>query len=202
MNTNQATYNLIAHYWPAFTNGSQPAFTAIYNNSFELLYKYGLKFIQDEDDLQDVIQDLFVHIWQKRKELKTVKQPYFYLLTCIRNALLDKLRKERMLSFEEVNEQYNFQLNCCIEEQLIYRENQHTLERDFKNALTKLTPKQREIIYLRYVKQIDYDQVAQIMGITIKGAYKLQARAIDCLRQQLNKLDYACVIALLWLLVL
>ncbi|MFC6101195.1 RNA polymerase sigma factor [Olivibacter domesticus] len=57
MNTNQATYNLIATHWPAFIRGSQSAFTVIYNNSFDALYRYSLKFIQDEEGLQDVIQN-------------------------------------------------------------------------------------------------------------------------------------------------
>lgn len=200
MNTNQATYNLIATHWPAFIEGSQSAFTVIYNNSFDALYRYGLKFIQDEENLQDVIQDLFVNIWNKRAGLTAIKQPYFYLITSMRNALLDKIRKERMCSFEEVSEQYSFQFNSCAEQQFIHDENKRTVNREFKLALTKLTAKQREMIYLRYVKQIDYDQAAEIMGITIKGAYKLHARAIDCLREHLGKLDYACLISLLWML--
>ena len=50
-------------------------------------------------------------------------------------------------------------------------------------ALNQLTPRQKEVIYLRYFEELDYEEIAVIMKITVKATYKLMARGLEALRQ-------------------
>ncbi|MNY66103.1 RNA polymerase sigma factor [compost metagenome] len=58
------------------------------------------------------------------------------------------------------------------------------LRKKIGQALQKLTDRQREVIYLRYYEEFSYPEIAEIMGLTLKGTYKLMGRAIETLRSQ------------------
>jgi len=64
------------------------------------------------------------------------------------------------------------------------------------DALNQLTPRQKEVIYLRYFEELDYEEIATIMDITIKATYKLRARGLDILRQIMNSSNSSLVVLL------
>ena len=56
-------------------------------------------------------------------------------------------------------------------------------------ASAKLTSRQREDIFLKFYEQLSYEEIADVMGISVKAGYKIMARSLDYLRKNLSKDD-------------
>ncbi|MCD8164698.1 MAG: hypothetical protein LUE93_00260 [Bacteroides sp.] len=66
--------------WNDFRSGNQKAFSLLYEYYFDILYRYGMKFVSDENIVKDSIQDLFIKIYNNRDNLSSTTEPKFYLL--------------------------------------------------------------------------------------------------------------------------
>jgi RNA polymerase sigma factor (sigma-70 family) len=73
-----------------------------------------------------------------------------------------------------------------VESEFIKKENQSVQTQKLIEALNQLTARQKEVIYLRYFEEMEYEEIAGIMNITVKATYKLTARGLDALRQILD----------------
>jgi RNA polymerase sigma factor (sigma-70 family) len=80
------------------------------------------------------------------------------------------------------DEQYAFALEMSAEQQRVANENQHEQLLVLKSAMDRLTPRQKEAIFFRFYENMEYDEIAAILQISVKATYKLMARAIDVLR--------------------
>ncbi|MEO8820117.1 MAG: RNA polymerase sigma factor [Ginsengibacter sp.] len=59
------------------------------------------------------------------------------------------------------------------------------MKEKLSSALSALTPRQREVLFLRYNEGFSYQEVAEMMGLTTKATYKLMARAIEAIKEQI-----------------
>ncbi|WP_316799731.1 sigma-70 family RNA polymerase sigma factor [Pedobacter frigidisoli] len=168
--------------WLLIKDGDQSVFERIYDLYFDDLYEYGYRFCKDEFLVKDKVQDLFVNIWSKREKLGTASNIKAYLFSALRNSLNEQHRNTSIR--RAIMDQFTkgLPLTFSLEFEFIELENQRQRMEKLHNALNQLNPRQKEIIYLRYIQDIPYDDAADIMGITTKSAYKLSARAIDSLK--------------------
>jgi len=178
--------------WSSFCQGDRTAFKAIYETYFNSLFLYGLRFSNDHDIIKDTIQNLFFKLWENRDSLTHVHQPRSYLHRALRNLLLNIQRNTLPYRQEALDdEHYSFQLELPVESQIIQQERRLQTHYRLKKAFKVLTSKQREMLYLKYVKQLSFEEIAHIMAITIKGSYKLHQRSLHALRLQLGDMaDY------------
>ena len=82
-----------------------------------------------------------------------------------------------------------------VEDLLIEEEEQQQIKREIEEMLGSLTDRQREIIYLRYVQEYDYPQIAQLLNISVHGCRKLVSKAITSLREKFGTLILLMLIA-------
>ena len=172
--------------WIAFKSGDRPAFNYIFQKYVKLLYAYGGKVTKDQNLVEDCIQDLFVELWQRRDSLSDVNSIKFYLLKSLRRRIIRKLSSEKVLISQDIDtidsySEVEYPLESkMIEEQLAYE--QH--EKLFK-AMSLLSKRQREAIYLKFYEKISYEQLAEIMNLGIKSAYNIVGKAIETLRKNI-----------------
>lgn len=173
--------------WHAFTQGDKPAFTRLYHHFFSDLFTYGMHLSRDKAVVKECIQDLFVTLWSRRSELVSVRDIPAYLVRAMRNRMLTRLSSRTTLIFDELEEEnYDFEITYPVVHRLIRDEQHALLYAHFKVAVKKLTPRQREMIYLRYMKGMSYEAVCDIMQISVKAGYKLMARSLETLRENLQ----------------
>lgn len=84
---------------------------------------------------------------------------------------------------ENMNE-LSFNINVSIEDDLIDAEERANIRKQIENMLQSLTARQREIVYLRYIQEYDYPQIADILNISIHGCRKLLSKAMETLREK------------------
>ena len=170
--------------WTSFKRGEEWAVSYIYSEFAEKLYQYGLKFTSDIPAVEDALQDLFAELINKRKRLGNTDNILLYLLKCYKRKLLRKIKFESRFFRESEMETYQFDVTWSVEHELILEEISQNRARLLLNALKELTPRQKEAIYLRYTKEMDYNEVAEMMDISIEGARNLISRAISTIKRK------------------
>jgi RNA polymerase sigma factor (sigma-70 family) len=172
--------------WQSFKEGDSDSFKTIYFKYFHNLYEYGMRICGDKEVVKDTIHDLFVKLWNNKSNLGNVTALRAYLLVALRSTLYNNLQKISRKAVVEISENTPFEIVFSVESDYIKKESAFFDNQKLKDALNLLTPRQKEVIYLRYFEEMEYSEIAEIMNITIKGVYKLTARALETLRQILN----------------
>lgn len=176
-------------HWKAFKTGDTAAFSFFYQKYSAGLFNYGAKFSVDKDLIKECIQELFIYIWTSRNSIGNPDHIKNYLYKSFRNLILKKVfRLKKNHRFDET-EDYEFNVSLNIEEVLIDDEKHKQISEQLQITMLKLTARQREAIFLKFYEQLSYEEIAEVMGITVKGSYKLMARSLDFLRNNLSKED-------------
>lgn len=168
--------------WLNFTQGDRKAFTSIYGIYVGGLYEYGMRILNDEDQVKDCIHDLFTKLWLNHKTLGHTDNIRFYLIGAIRNTIFSYKTKEDRIQKEEFTNPDDFVLDFNAESNQIKKEETLLQSQKIREALEQLTGRQKEIIYLKYFEEMDYEKIAETMNLSVKGAYKLSARALEALK--------------------
>ena len=172
--------------WQSLKNGDHDSFQAIYFSHFDSLYSYGLRMTGDRDLVKDCIHDLFVKIWTNKSGLADVTAIRSYLLVSLRTTLFNRLQQLKRVTVSEINEHNPFELVFSAESDFIRKEESLLQSQKLLDALNQLSPRQKEVIYLRYYEELGYEEIAGIMNITVKASYKLTARGLETLRRILH----------------
>lgn len=168
--------------WNLLVKGDKKALEMLYQRYYCLLLNYGLKCNIDRELVKDCIQDLFVGIY-RNSHIKTANITVrSYLLRALRNNLTYKLTSQRE---EDSLEDYVFNVpsNEDLFEQL-FPKNDHDLllANQLLEAMSQLSSNQKTILYLRYVKDISYKEISDIMNINVQSSMNLASRALAKLR--------------------
>lgn len=176
------------------------AFDELYNRFVKLLTGYGLHMTDDLQIIEDSLHDVFVWIWNNRKKLEIKYSLKSYLIKAVRTTIVHTLKKQNkhisIASLEHGEEPADgIIFNNSVETEYIRAENNKSTAEKVLNMLENLSPKQKELVYLRYYQDMSFKEIAALMNISIKGCYKLMGRAIDGLRQKNN---YISILIWLW----
>ena len=184
--------------WQSFKEGDKDSFQAIYFHHFPHLYEYGMRLVSDKELVKDCIHDLFIKLWNNKSNLGDVTAIRSYLLVSLRTTVYNKLKQRTRLVATEISDSYPFEMVFSVESEFITKETRSAQGQQLVEALNQLTSRQKEVIYLRYFEELEYEDIAAIMNITVKATYKLTARGLESLRHIL-KLPNASLLLLLLL---
>lgn len=169
--------------WQSFKEGDRSSFQAIYFSYFKNLSEYGMRIIGDKELVNDCIHDLFVKLWNNKSNLGTVTAIRSYLMVSLRSTIFNKIKQNSRTAVLAFNDEHPFEMVFSVESDFIAKETSSIQTQKLLDALNELTPRQKEVIYLRYFEEMDYEEIAAVMGITVKATYKLTARSMEALRQ-------------------
>lgn len=184
--------------WDEFRYGDEGALKIIFNTYYQLLFNYGHKFTPDDHIIEDVIQDLFVKLWTDRDRINATESVKNYIYKAFRRRLIRKLNYAPIImAFPATEEKIAFDIELGHDHRIISSERTKKIQDNLAIALAKMTPRQREVIHLRYFEEMDYNEIADVMQLSTKATYKLLYRAIDALKEHLPRFDYLIIIYLL-----
>lgn len=175
--------------WMLLKAGDQSAFEFIYDRFFDDMYEYGFRLCKDDFILKDKIQDVFIRIWTRHEKLGSTANIKAYLFTALRNSINEEYRSNLLHTNLLDKFRAGLPANFSMEFELLEKESEQEKLRQLHQALNQLSDRQKEIIYLRFLQDLDYDEVSKVMGITTKAAYKLSARALESLKNLLSVND-------------
>jgi len=169
--------------WEAFRDGDERAFSSIFNRYVQELYKYGNRFSADNELVKDAIQELFIKLYNNRSNLGSTDNIRFYLFKALKRRLIDDLSQNtNTISLSTLS--LPFEMEHSSDE---VEEEWETLvkKKRLKNALSQLSPRQKEAIYLRYEVELSLEEIAELLDMNYQSARNLIHRGIDKLRKTL-----------------
>jgi len=168
--------------WSALKEGQSSALEKIYKEHISYLIQYGCRFSQDEGTVEDCIHDLFVDLWRRRERLGDTSSIRAYLLVSLRRSILKSVQKVQKRFSDKEPEELNFSASLDIEEMMVQAELEAEQAEQLNEALQNLSQRQREVLYLRFYQEMDYEEICEIMGISYQSGRNLLAGALKSLR--------------------
>ncbi|WP_294627660.1 RNA polymerase sigma factor [uncultured Bacteroides sp.] len=168
--------------WKMMSCKDESALSILYRKHFDSLYNYGIHLCSNEELVKDCIQNLFLALYNLRK-YAPVRNVTSYLLMSLRNNIIAALHdEERNTGVEELN----FELSISEEELFhLFGHDDGEMNRIHKlrQSYDKLNSNQRHAIYLRFIKEMNWQEMEEIMGISTHSCMNLVGRAIVKLRR-------------------
>jgi RNA polymerase sigma factor (sigma-70 family) len=170
--------------WQSFREGDNYAFEQLLELYYPLLLNYGARLSKDQEFVKDCLHDLFVEFWNRKEKLGDIENPKSYLFLSFRRKLLRESKKIKWFrEANEVSDDYALEVQFTIESYLISKEIQHESLKRLKCNIEKLTKRQREVSYLRFYQELEYDEIAGIMEINYHSVVNLIYEALRMLRK-------------------
>ena len=172
-------------------------FIALYKFYYQDLYAYGVSLGFNTEDVKDAIQEVYLKLYFNERLCIDEKKIKFYLLRSVRNQLIDWERtKKDTSSIEE--EERSFKLSVSVEENFISDEEDLLLKKRVNRILDLLTDHQREIVYLHFIEEMPYEEIAVTLDMKIQTVRGQVFKAMEKLRK-LDSKDYFLFFLILYL---
>lgn len=164
-------------------NDENEDFSQVYATHVTGLYNYGIGLGFSHDICLDAIHDVFFKFYTKDK-LENVGNIKYYLFRSIKNRLIDIRRSKK----KEVANQYigdlPFTVEVTVMDSLIKEEERALLKKKVESLMNSLTQRQREAIFLRYMEEMEYDEIGELLHMNSESVRKLVYRGIEKIRKE------------------
>jgi RNA polymerase sigma-70 factor (ECF subfamily) len=166
--------------WKRFLSGDKVAYARIYQLYVQDLYVHGARYTPDKELLKDVIQDIFVRLYQRRERLRETDNIKLYLLVTLKHDLFNLFARQRAtVSLHHVeNTPVAGELSPEEEEEYRSRRGARLLE-----ILDTLPARQREVIRLRFTEELSYEEISALMEMNYQSVHNLLQRALKKIRK-------------------
>ena len=143
--------------------GDAESFRKIYEYYHGKIFLFALRLTKSKSEAEEVIQEVFVRLWEKREKIKVEKNFNAYILTITKNLILDKLKKAAYDKTVQQNIYQNMQaLQNTTVDLLIEKE----LTRLHQQAVDRLSPQKKIVFRLSREEELSYEEIAERLGIS------------------------------------
>lgn len=168
-------------------NGDSGAFTTLYDRYKGLLYIYACKIVKDFDIAEDLVQEIFISIWDKRQTINFKSSVSSYLYAAVRYKFFDlvdtqKVRSDYAQAFQLFLDKGEFLTDDYISEKELAK----TIEKEIDNLPSKM----REIFILSRKLNLKNSEIAQRLEISEKTVKNQLSIALKTLRIKLGLLTF------------
>ncbi|SEL74107.1 RNA polymerase sigma factor [Parapedobacter koreensis] len=156
-------------------DGDNMAFDEVYKTFAPVLYQRLLRLLKDTDTVEEILQDTFLKLWEKREQIDPQQGFKTYLYRIADHLAIDLFRKisrDKALQQELWASTVSFYLHS--EETLIAKEQRQLISA----AIDRLPPKRKQILLLCKLEEKSYQEVAELMGISVSTVSNQLVKAI------------------------
>lgn len=171
--------------WNSFLKGDDAAYAELYNLYMNKLFVFGMHFTSNREQVKDCTQDVFIKIYAGRHKLKPVENVKVYLYTAMKNTLFNLFKKE-VEHFHIDTIEPVFELEYPAEHQIIETEKLAIQKKEIAAIMQTVTPRQREVLYYRYVEELSYEEICKLMQMNYQSVRNLLHRTILKIRDKIN----------------
>ncbi len=158
----------------------------IYNHYFDIFYRYGKKFQAENHLIEDAIQNIFTNLLNVKYNLHKVNNHHAYLLSSFRNELLHLMKHNKRIDIYSKGSDFIFFAEDDPEEKFIYSETFLRLKTILKDCIDKLTPNQQEVLFMKYDQGLSYEEMSDILKISIESCRTSVYRAIKSIKKDIQ----------------
>ena len=178
------------------SKGSEDSFSRLFDFYRPNIYTTGLRIIGDYTLAEEIVQEVFVMLWVKRKLAARAKNPEGYVFTILHNCIyahFRKLAQERLLRSKAG--QAEEESESPVESLLLEKEHRGIIE----NVISRLPPQQKIIYKLAKQEGMSREDIARQLNISPNTVRNHLAAAVVHLRNSLKKNASALIWAVIWM---
>ena len=179
MNNVKSKFELVK----SLKKGDMVAFDAIYNQYCHKLYQFVFMFLKQKEDAEEIVQDVFIKIWESRGKIDIYASFESFLFTIAYNATMSLLRKRmsETKSREYLKSLQQFSSAEQVIDEIQYKELKHKVE----SLLKQLTPRQEEIYRLSREEGLTHTEISQKLNISESTVNNHLVRTLKFLKSHL-----------------
>jgi RNA polymerase sigma-70 factor, ECF subfamily len=166
--------------------GDEQALELLFRKYYSRLCSYANKYVNDPEEAREIVQEVFIKIWERREDIDPEESlgPYLFRITC--NNSINRLRHRKVVGkYAEIYKLvYVDNAEISPHESLIASE----LTQNISKALKKIPPRCRQIFNLSRVDGLKYSEIAYTLNISVKTVEAQMSKALNILRLELR--DY------------
>jgi RNA polymerase sigma-70 factor, ECF subfamily len=169
-------------------------FEKFFKSKYRSMCYLANKYVKNIAIAEEIAQDVFVKIWEKRDHIIIKGSISAYLATSVKNNCLNYLKHDSIVKIYERTELTRISADPTdTEEEMKDME----LESAIINAIAELPPQRKKVFMLSRVDGLKYHEIAEKLGLSVKTIEAQMGKALKQLRVKLK--DYVgIIIALLW----
>ncbi len=174
-------------------SGDEMAFSEIYERFWPLLYRHARRFLKHNDEARDVVQEVFLLLWEKIPTLHIDISLNAYLFAAVRNRALN------VIAHSKVKDEYIAAFERFIEEgEAIadHRLRNEEMARLIRMEIAALPPKMRRAFLLSRETELTYREIAEHLQVAENTIRKQISQAIQRLRMKLIDFTYLVLLFL------
>jgi RNA polymerase sigma-70 factor, ECF subfamily len=174
--------------------GDSRSFEQVFHLYAENLVRYATTILKDLDEAEDIVQQLFVSIWDKKNIPNITGSLKSYLYRSVYNSSLNKLKQSKVKESYAVNMAYvsdglTLSTNAVAE--------QNELAKAIQKAIDDLPEQCRLVFTMSREEQLKYQEIAEKLGISIKTVENQMGKALKHMRNRLK--EFMVILTLLWM---
>ena len=165
-------------------DGKSAAIEELYDYYYPRLYNFSRTFLKLEEGIDDILQEVFIKIWQNRKNITSYGTFNSYIFIITRNLLLNELRSR--LNNQKIKEKVG-KLAIAVEYSFLDQSEFHDLKDKVDMAIGELPVRQKEIFILSRIDGLSHKEIAEKLDINIKNVERHLARAMQSFRENFTE---------------
>jgi len=166
-----------------------PSFEGLFRFYYPRMRRYAIHFLQDEEEANDLIQDVFMQLWTKRDELNEEKNIIAFLFTLLKNKCLNSLKKK-------VVENKYIQKQSFLSSELLYdlsmtqttdfKSMESQLNVEIESLISQMPDKCGVVFRLKWIEGKKIKEIASTLNISTTMVDKHLARGLDIARKKIH----------------
>ncbi|GAB4277796.1 MAG: RNA polymerase sigma-70 factor [Marinilabiliales bacterium] len=157
-------------------------FNAIFDKYYLSLFYYAKTFVNNQEIAEDIVQETFLKIWQKKEQIKNYDSIQSYLFVSVKNTCLDYLKHNKTANDYKNQENFN-SLNNNNTDHLI-RESE--IKAQLHKAIDTLPPQCRTVFTLSRFENMKQKDIAKKLGISLKTVENHMGKALMLIKEKMK----------------
>lgn len=171
-------------------------FEKIFDDNYRRLYAHALRFVQNEEDAEDIVADVFYEFWKRIDEIDLESGIVTYLYRAVGTRALNLLRHRnispvRLETLKAINEK---RLEFIANDDIYDIVNAKEINQGIRDALAELPEKCRQVFVLSYINGLKSKDIADVMNISVRTVEAHIYKALKQLRSRLKHLAHHTLI--------
>jgi RNA polymerase sigma-70 factor, ECF subfamily len=164
--------------------GNELAFEKIFKIYYKPLCHYAYSFLNDGAEAEEVVQNTFVKIWERRSTIQVQTSVKAYLYSMVRNSCLNVIKHEKVKKEFAKDHQYISETSRpVVEEKMISND----LESKIYEAMRALPEQCRLVFQLSRFEELKYQEIADQLEISVKTVENQMGKALKMMRLHLKE---------------
>lgn len=163
---------------------SKEEYRKVFEEYYNPLCNFAYKYVNSSDTAEDVVQEVFVQIWQKRASIELTSGIKSYLFQSTRNKAIELIRRKKLQAAYVDEEIHKGETSYELEEEA----DDYMLKEQLNKSIRQLPPKCQKIFVLSKFNGLTYSEIAEELNLSVKTVENQIGRGLKLLREMLTKM--------------